>query len=607
MKRVLVLSVLLWSTVAFLVGAESPDTQYLRIYNLITEADQIRGAGQSDLARQKYSQAQAELKQLQTSHPDWNSSIVSFRLEYLAEKLRGTGLLAPLTIGDEKPAPAAVQTPIDEKDRQIRSLAQELQRLKLEKSVIESKLKEALSAQPAAIDPLELAKAEERIKFLEKEKALLRISLEQEQARQRKQTDVSWIDELKKALADANAKLTEQTEKAAQLARENEILEARLQSSLKERDSARLLQPENEESKRQSGKTQPVTDIAISAPPRKESVPSSAVGGSPEIEIVRLQGALRSLQEEKASLEKSRKDLEAKLASVSLSGTSDSVRLKQVEKERDDLLKKLNETSRQLYDNKARTETVRKEQFDNELSILRARLEVFEARKIPYTPEELALFKEPRLAVAKLDPKAAKKSSREWPKGAGPLLLEAERALGSKRYDEAEKKYLQILRLDEKSVFTLRHLAVCQVEQNRLEDAEANLTRALSNEADDPYCLSLLGVLKFRQQKFDEALNLLSRAAQIDPQNPETQNYLGVTVNQIGQRGTGETALRRAIQLDPNHGTAHHNLAVVYATQQPPFIELARWHYQKALALGHPANPDLEKLIESGRTSSETK
>ena len=611
MKRVLVLTILLWFMLALLKGAESPDTQYLRIYSLIAEADQIRGAGQPDLARQKYSQAQAELKQIQTSHPDWNASIVLFRLDYLAEKLRGAGQLAPLTIGDEKQARSVAPTPAGEKDQQIRALVRELQQLKLERSVLESKLKEALSAQPAAIDARELAKAEERVKFLEKERALLQVSLEQGQARQPKLTDPAWIDELRKALADANRKLTDQTEKAAQLARENEILEVRLQSTLKERDSARLLQRENDESKKQSGNTPPVTDIAISAPPRQEPVPSSGPNGSHEIEILRLQAALRSLQAEKANLEKSSKDLEAKLASVSLSGTKsgtgESERLKQVEKERDDLLKKLNETSRQLYDNKARTETVRKEQFDNELSILRARLEVFEARKIPYTPEELALFKEPRLAIAKPDPKAGKKSSREWPKGAGPLVAEAERAWAVKRYDDAEKKFKEILRLDENSVVALGNLAACQIEQNRLSEAETNLKRALSNEADDPHNLSLLGIVKFRQEKLDEALDLLSRSAQINPQDHQTQNYLGITLSQKGQRGPAETALRKAIQLAPGYAGAHHNLAVIYATQQPPFVELARWHYQKALASGHEQNPELEKNIEGGRTSSESK
>lgn len=50
--------------------------------------------------------------------------------------------------------------------------------------------------------------------------------------------------------------------------------------------------------------------------------------------------------------------------------------------------------------------------------------------------------------------------------------------------------------------------------------------------------------------------------------------------------------------LDNNHGGAHNNLAVFYASENPPNVPLARFHYQKALAAGHEKNPDLEKLFE---------
>jgi hypothetical protein len=53
--------------------------------------------------------------------------------------------------------------------------------------------------------------------------------------------------------------------------------------------------------------------------------------------------------------------------------------------------------------------------------------------------------------------------------------------------------------------------------------------------------------------------------------------------------------------LDPAYPNAHNNLAVMYLTQRPPLVELARWHYQKALAGGFPRNPDLEKMIEVRR------
>jgi TPR repeat protein len=55
------------------------------------------------------------------------------------------------------------------------------------------------------------------------------------------------------------------------------------------------------------------------------------------------------------------------------------------------------------------------------------------------------------------------------------------------------------------------------------------------------------------------------------------------------------------VQIQPGHAAAHNNLAVVYATQMPPAIALARWHYQKAMSAGHPRNAELEKILEERR------
>ena len=38
---------------------------------------------------------------------------------------------------------------------------------------------------------------------------------------------------------------------------------------------------------------------------------------------------------------------------------------------------------------------------------------------------------------------------------------------------------------------------------------------------------------------------------------------------------------------------------MIYITQQPPLVELARWHYQKALAAGQPHNLELEKMLDA--------
>jgi Flp pilus assembly protein TadD len=135
-------------------------------------------------------------------------------------------------------------------------------------------------------------------------------------------------------------------------------------------------------------------------------------------------------------------------------------------------------------------------------------------------------------------------------------------------------------------VFTLANLAAILVELGRLDEAETYLKRALTGDPQDAFSLSLFGILRFRQQKFDEAFEALSQSAAIDPENSDTQNYLGITLSQRGQRPAAEAALRKAIKLNPASASAHYNLSVVYATQKPPFLELARYHYEKARRSG---------------------
>src|SRR5437899_12549947 len=64
------------------------DDQYVRIYNLIQEADALNN--NSSLASQalaKYSEAQTALQNFRKFNADWNPKVVEFRLTYLAGKI----------------------------------------------------------------------------------------------------------------------------------------------------------------------------------------------------------------------------------------------------------------------------------------------------------------------------------------------------------------------------------------------------------------------------------------------------------------------------------------------------------------------------------------
>jgi len=552
--------------VAVSMHAQGPDEQYVQIYQLIQEADRLNESGQGRSAAAKYIEAQDALTRFRGIYPGWNERVINYRLGYVATKLAplsaalaGSTPAAPVTnaTGNLPSAPTnIVATPTPsaaasfptttppvvplmsaEVENQIKSLQGEVASLQLANRELAAKLREALSVQPAAMDPRELAKAEERIRNLQKENELFKAQLAQK-------NDTPAPPAPSPELL---AKLNEQTEAISALRAENEVLKAQ-----------------------------------------------GAEWRQKHEELSKVANAARSDASQSAEA----------MATVQKLNASNIELQKQVE------------LWKQAAAHKAETAPAQTISADaeRERAVLRARLDVLEAKPVPYTPEELALFaktppsvasatneRPPVILTATKRPPPAEEPVRiahGIPSGAGTLVRAAERAFAAGRYDEAEQKYLDVLRQEPNNVTTLANVASAQLEVGRVEDAEKNVRRALELDPNDHFALYLLGRIRFRQDKLDEALDALSRSAKANPDYADTQNYLGIVLSEKGLRAPAETALRRAIQLQPNNAVAHNNLAVVYATQKPPALALARWHYKKARDAGHPANPDLEKLLQ---------
>jgi tetratricopeptide (TPR) repeat protein len=599
MKQLLVLVILALLVVSTARG-QGPDDQYLSVYTLIQEAD---GTPQPTQALAKYLQAQTSLQRLQRSYPDWNAKVVGFRLNYLALKIETLSAKAPAppaasnsvgVVAQDRAATPQASSPNDS-DRQLNELKQRLQQLEADKVVLEAKLKEALAAQPAALDPRELSNALSQVQSLEKENQLLKVTLAQEKGRTQAMP-VGKPGAL--SAADVNQKLAEQTERANRLELERDALQARQPATGPY--GAAALQAENVLLRKQLAelKTGPASGPAEAGSRLAEA----------QKQIAALQADKELLRLEKVALENRVKQMAVSTnAAPLMAKAAEPSRVRELEGERKLLQKKLDEAMKELYNRKGKALSARLEGMEGQILALRSRLEVFEAHQVPYTAEELALFNKPEpkiVAAAQPDPRAGKKSVRELPPGSTPLIAEAQKFFAAKQYDKAEENYLQVLNKDQSNVPTLANLALIQLQLNRTAEADKHIQQAIKIDPDDAYSLSVLGQVKFRQEKYDEALEALARAAKLDAQNAEIQNLLGLTLSQKGLRGPAETALRKAIQINPGYGEAHNNLAVIYLSQQPPLVELARWHYQKARAAGNPANPFLEKAFEARKTAS---
>ncbi|WP_083805191.1 tetratricopeptide repeat protein [Chthoniobacter flavus] len=107
----------------------------------------------------------------------------------------------------------------------------------------------------------------------------------------------------------------------------------------------------------------------------------------------------------------------------------------------------------------------------------------------------------------------------------------------------------------------------------------------------------ILGIVQYDRTRYDNALASLAQAAVLDPRNAMVHQYLGVTIGQKGWYSGAEDEMRKAIELDPSYAQAHFNLAVFYLQRNPPAVELARRHYERALELGAAPDPDVEKSL----------
>jgi Flp pilus assembly protein TadD len=608
MKQVFALVIILLAAGLLPSFAQSDaDDQYLVIYSLLQQADNFADSGQPQRALKQYAEVQNELQTFQKVFPDWNPNIVNFRLKYLAGKIADVTASFPprLPVVTNAPAPTVAVTnagparAVVQPEAELTILRNQLQQLQADNTTLAAKLKEALSVQPAAIDSRELTKAQQQIESLTKENDLLKASLSQGKTRTNIvtiATDSAALKELQAALVAANQKLAEQMERADKLALENQALQSRVQTLMASPDALEALRAENAVLKKQ------IAGLKLAAAKAPDITRIQDDEKQARLQVIAFRSQSQIWKLEKAALENKLKKSQAATASVkpvpAVALVSDQskneARIRELTRERDDLRAQLGQANKPLNASAKNSASMQVAALTAEIETLRGRLAVDEAQPVPYTAEELALFNAPAPAAA---PVEAPKASTELPAGSAVLVAQAQSYFSERQFGRAETNYLHVLERDPNNVVVLGNLAAIEVEEGKLDDAETHLKAALALKPDDSYNLSRLGYLKFQQEKYDDALDALGRAAKLDPQNPEIQNYLGVTLSHKGLRVQAETALRKAIQIDPNYAAAQNNLAVIYLSQKPPLLQLARWHYQKALDAGQPRNPDLEKAL----------
>lgn len=268
--------------------------------------------------------------------------------------------------------------------------------------------------------------------------------------------------------------------------------------------------------------------------------------------------------------------------------------------------------------------------LDKELQALQVKsdtiakeIEVLKKPAFRLSDDEKLLFKEPiamlnetapgSLAVTLAVAKPAGGFPEPLPDGGPESLPQESRALvdqarkdfESGRFGEAEKLYQEIVDASPNNAFALSNLGVTQIQARKLSAAEVALKKALEISPKDAFAATNLGVVYCKQGKFDEAMASLQEALAANEKDHIAQNYLGICYGEKGMKPEAEAAFQRSVELRPEYPDAHFNLAVLYATSQPPNLQKAREHYDLAVKNGSEPDPSLEQMLSQQPSASD--
>jgi len=574
----------LFITTYRLEAAASPQDDYLQIYVMINEGDKLSQGGQSSQAREKYEGALTRLEKLKNENPEWEPTIVKYRIKYLNDKLASlkntpapAATPAPVPAAAEKaPPPAAPPSPGPAPSE---APAPPLTPTKKESS------SPASAPAVASDDPSALRQR------------IIQLTGDLESAR----------TELKQAKADLDQALADK-----------KGLQERLSAGGSGDANVAALQQENSALRAKLSSTE-------------ESL-KKAAGGDMAGEMASLRGQVDSLEKKLAEAnaksaelaranddyKKQIADLTGKLQMAGTAGKSDSTLAKENAMLRSILDRQLKE--------QARREAARRlvlDEFKNlavSTEALKTQMEVLSSPLVALSDEEQNMLKVSAPSLVAPEPaapaaaaaggtatlsSAAEKSASPESYAEKPRIPEefkdtaakATALYNEKKFEEAAAAYQQILDKYPQSIYALSNLGVVRFQQQKYPEAEKVLREAIRVAPNDAFSHSVLGIVLVQQEKYDDAIQVLSRAVALDPNDAKTRNYLGISSSRKGLSEAAEQECRKAIELDDSYGDAHFNLAVIYATQTPPAKELAKRHYNRALELGVPKDQELEKLL----------
>jgi len=575
------------------------------------------------------------------------------------EPVKSTAPAAPIVA--PTPDEAAIKTATKKLQSKVDQLQDELNKSKAqinaaekEKGSLTVQLKDTSSKLDKAQDDLKKSKtAEQKVKdqLADAQNSLKKIQSTAGGDTKAQEALRSEIAQLKKALAsveqgrseaeksraaaekerdDANAKASKAEQQVVSAAKERDNAIAQLKGTKDAEQRVAVLLAENSDLKQKLADAEKTVREVSQDKPKREK------------ELVDVKQQLEQLRQQLTDSQKQNKDYETTVASLrsqldAAASELEKVKLTGANPEETAKLTKENQMLRAIIvrerEEEARRDQAKKlllAEFDKlqiKSDTLTEQIQLLAQPITKLTTDELALLRQPVVSIADENSGAIKASftfakktgdgktgtqttapGNTPPPSTDPnnstegdpvndLAQQARADFTKGKYRSAEKVYQEILTKNPNHLYSLCNLGVVYFRTGKLKAAELTLKKAVAIAPKDEFAHTTLGIVYYRQAKFDNALTELTKALAINPKSATAHNYLGITASQKGWQEAAEKEMLQAIADNPNYADAHFNLAVIYATAQPPAKELARRHYARAEELGSEPDPSLEKLL----------
>ncbi len=540
----------------------TPGDEFIRIYATLEQADREKADAHLPESRVLYDAALKDLQSLQTTFPEWKPKVIAYRVRYVQQMLKQVDeeIKAAQTaaFGATQDQAGAVDSETQAQQQETAALRSNVERLLREKSLLEAQLREAFAARPAAVEPDKLIQAQSTIDDLKAELessqmqlAELRQSINEssgadpviEEADGNVMAAAGGIDQL----VQLQAKLEVLEGIEAEWKERQAYLEQRIQTATVEWQAAQKANQSLQEQNRV---------LQVQLQKDTDTIPSPS-------------GAEVLLRDQIKSAESRVEELQSQIHQLN---TNNQALQQQLVEER---AKVVASASSSNLTNASPSDADR----EKELNRLKARLAIFEAQKVPYSDEQLKLFRipQPEDPIFRLESRESGDGSPRVGMRKVEVKLEtfqtiqtARRALATGNESIAQSG-MQGIALREKNWIAVAESLTEICKSSDFKEMR-NRAEILLKGLEDQKLARFAGIfleasIKMAERDFEEVIALQQELLEIQEQ-ADILNDIALAYLELGRMELAESAARRGLKLEPGYANSLYVLGLIRFRQE---------------------------------------